>query len=139
MAQNTSPIFILSPKTTVARVAAANTASDGSGALVTLFTAGANGSLITQIKVTNAQIVAAASSAMVVRIFVTDSAGANPTLHTEVALPAATRSVSVIGTTTTLSLLAGIPLQSGQIVKVCQSVYAGVQDLNAFVCSGGDY
>jgi hypothetical protein len=140
MAQNTNPIFVLSPKTAVARVSAANTDSSGTtGALVTLFTAGTNGSLITQIKVTNAQIVAAASSAMVFRVFVTDAAGLNPTLHTEVALPAATRTVAAIGATVTISLLSGLLLEAGQIVKVAQSVFAGAQDLNAVTAIGGDY
>ena len=136
---NTSPIFVLTPNFSTAASAAGNTASDGSGALVTLFTAGANGSLISSIKVNNAQISAALSSAMVVRIFVTDTVGANPRLVSEAALPAATRSLTAVGATVTINFLGGLQLAAGQIVKVCQSAYAGVQDLTHFSAQGGDY
>ena len=136
---NTTPIFVLTPNFSTAASAAANTASDGSGALVTLFTAGANGSLISSIKVNNAQISAALSSAMVVRIFITDTAGANPRLHSEAALPAATRSLTAVGATVTINFLGGLQIAAGQIVKVCQSAYAGVQDLTHFSAQGGDY
>ena len=139
MAANTTPIFVLTPKFSTAASAAANTASDGSGALVTLFTAGANGSLISSIKVNNAQISAALSSAMGVRIFITDTAGANPRLHSEAALPAATRSLTAVGATATINFLGGLQIAAGQIVKVCQSAYAGVQDLTHFSAQGGDY
>jgi len=139
MAANTTPIFVLTPNFSTAASAAANTASDGSGALVTLFTAGTNGSLISSIKVNNAQIAAALSSAMVVRIFVTDTVGANPRLVSEAALPAATRSLTAVGATVTINFLGGLQIAAGQIVKVCQSAYAGVQDLNHFSAQGGDY
>ncbi len=51
MPANTVPIFPLSPKTSWGSVATANTAKDGTGTVVTVFTAGANGSKIDQIKV----------------------------------------------------------------------------------------
>ena len=136
---NTTPIFVLTPNFSTAASAAANTASDGSGALVTLFTAGTNGSLITSIKASNAQIAALLSSSMVVRVFVTDTIGANPRLVSEAALPAATRSLTAVGATVTINFLGGLQLAAGQIVKVCQSVYAGVQDLTHFSAQGGDY
>ena len=139
MAANTSPVFILTPNFKSASVAAANTASDGSGALVTLFTAGANGSRVEQIKVVNAQATAAASSAMVVRVFITDTAGANPMLVMESALATATRTTAAIGAAATISFTGGLWLASGQLIKVCQSVYAGVQDLNHFSAFGGDF
>lgn len=45
MAANTSPIFILTPKTPSVRISTANTNTDGStGTYGTLFTAGSNGS-----------------------------------------------------------------------------------------------
>ena len=139
MAANTTPIFVLTPNFSTAASAAANTASDGSGALVTLFTAGANGSLITSIKASNAQIAALLSSSMVVRVFVTDTIGANPRLVSEAALPAATRSLTAVGATVTINFLGGLQIAAGQIVKVCQSAYAGVQDLTHFSAQGGDY
>ena len=140
MAANTTPIFTLTPNCPTASLGTtANTASDGSGTLVTLFTAGANGSLVDSVKFINAQASAAASSAMVIRVFLTDNAGANPRLIEEVALATATRSTSAIGATVTINFLNGLPLVSGQLIKVCQSVYAGVQDLMHGSARGGDY
>lgn len=137
MANN--PLFVGVPNVGSARVAAANTASDGSGTLITLFTSGTNGSRLDRITVRNAQASAAASSIMVVRVFVTDTSGSNPRLYAEQALAAATRSASVIGANTTINFLGGLVLAAGQIVKVCQSVYAGVQDQNDFTAEGGDF
>jgi len=139
MPANTTPIFVLTPKIGQARVAAANTASDGSGALTTLFTAGTDGSRVDRITVRNSQVTAAASSAMVVRVFITDTSGTNPRLYAEAALATATRSASAIGATTTITFLGGLIIRSGQLIQVCQSVYAGAQDQNDFTAEGGDY
>ena len=139
MPANTTPIFTLTPNIGLASVAAANTASDGSGTLVTLFTAGASGSRVERIRYHNAQATAAASSAMVIRFFITDTGGANPKLLDEVALATATRSVSAVGATGTLSFSNGLFIPSGTIIKVIQSVYAGAQDLMHYVAEGGDY
>lgn len=139
MAANTTPIFVLTPNVGFARVTAANTASDGSGSPTTVFTAGSNGSRLDRITVRNSQATAAASSAMVCRVFVTDTAGANPRLHSENALAAATRSPSAVGATTTFNFIGGLLLESGQLVQVCQSVYAGAQDQNDYVAEGGDF
>jgi len=139
MAANTEPIFTLVPNIGTAEVAAANTESDGTGDLLTLFTAGANGSRVEYVKYTNAQSTAAASSAMVVRIFVTDTGGANPRLIGEAALAVATRTVAVIGATGIINFTGGFSLASGQLLKCCQSVYAGAQDLMHFIAVGGDY
>lgn len=134
-----APQFIATPNVGFARVAAANTASDGSGALTTVFTAGANGSRVDRITVRNSQLTAAASSNMVIRVFVTDNAGANPRLYAEQALAAATRSASAVGATTTFTFIGGLIVPTGTLIQVCQSVYAGVQDQNDYVAEGGDY
>lgn len=139
MPANTNPIFTLTPNVQLVASAAANTASDGSGTLITIFTAGANGSLLESITFRNAQATAALSSAMVGKVFVTDTAGANPRLIDEVAIAAATRSVSVVGASSVINFLNGLPLASGQLVKVTTSVYAGVQDLVHVTAKGGDY
>lgn len=49
MAQNTSPIFVLTPNTATATISAANTSRDGTGALVLLFSGGTNGSRLDSI------------------------------------------------------------------------------------------
>ena len=53
MPANTTPIFILSGNIATATIAAANTAADGSGTLVTLLTAGADGSRVDSVRFRN--------------------------------------------------------------------------------------
>jgi hypothetical protein len=43
-------------------------------------------------------------------------------------LSAITASNTVIGATSTITFVGGLLLKSGQLVRVAQSVYAGVQD-----------
>lgn len=126
------------------RVAAANTASDGSGVLNTLFTPGivsarTNGAFLYRVTGYNSQIVAALSSNMVVRFFLTDNTGANPHLILEQALAAATRSLTAVGAYFSYSFPGrGLFLMNGQILKVVQSAYAGVADQMDYTAYGGD-
>ena len=69
MAANTSPIFILTPNIGTTRLVAATTASDGSGTMYPLVTAGVNGTRVDAVRFRNSQVALAASSAMVHRIF----------------------------------------------------------------------
>ena len=139
MAANTSPIFLLTGNFNPARIAAANTASDGSGALVTLVTAGTDGSRVDGVRFRNSQASAALSSAMVFRVFLSDTLGTNYRLIGEVAMTAATRSTTAIGATAIFTFDQPIIMLSGQIMAVCQSVYAGVQDQNDAVAYAGNY
>lgn len=116
------------------RIAAANTASDGSGTLnkflqednVTEFQGNASGTAPLKIIIINSQATAAASSANVLRIYVSDSSGTNWRLYKEVPLAAATRSSSVGGEAKEVPLGDDI----GQGVKIAATihVFAGVQD-----------
>jgi|WetSurSiteA1Bulk_404760.scaffolds.fasta_scaffold07916_4 hypothetical protein len=137
MPANTTPLFVLTPNIGYCSVSGSNAASDGSGNLTTLFSAGANGSRIERIRYTNAQASPAASTAMVVRFFYTT--GSNITLLTEEALATATRSSSAIGATGTITFSNGLVIPTGALIKVCQSAYAGVQDLMHYIAEGGDY
>jgi hypothetical protein len=139
MPANTTPIFILSPKTTGAEITAANTARDGSGALTTIFTAGSNGSRVDFVSFVSAQASPAASSAMVGRVFITDTNGANPRLVSEIALPTITASNTAIGQAQTLFYSNGLLMQAGQLLQAAISVYAGVQDKFHVITRGGDY
>ena len=140
MAQNIEPVFVKLQNVGRARLTAANTASDGSGTTPTLFTPGANGSLLFRIRCFNSQAAAAASSAMVIRFFMTDAAGTNPRLIKEVALAAATRTVAVVGATITIPFDGGgLFVPTGCLILVIQSVYAGAQDQMDYVAEGGDY
>ncbi len=139
MAANTIPIFVKTPDLTSASINAANTARDGSGTLVTLFTAGADGSRVDYIVFTSAQPSVAASSARVVRVFITDTSGNNPRLRVEAAMTAVTASNTVVGATTTITFTNGLLLASGQQIKVSQSVYASASDQTDVFAHGGDY
>lgn len=139
MAANQAPIFVLTPKCPSVTLAAANTARDGSGTLGTLFTAGTNGSRLDFVTFTSAQATPAASSAMVGRIFLTDTSGLNPVLIAEVVLATVTPSNTAAGQQQTVAFSNGLILASGQIVKVAISVYAGVQDQYQVIARGGDY
>lgn len=144
MTANTVPLFGLTPNNGQARVAGANTASDGSTpgggtAIADIFTAGANGSIVNRIRYANSQVTAAASSAMVVRIFETDASNANPRLIMEFAVAAATRSTIAVGVGNYIDIPGGKPLKSGQHLKICQSVYAGAQDQMDYTIEGWDY
>jgi len=138
MAANTAPIFVKTPNMGFARTIEANTASDGSGNLLTLFTAATDGSRVDSILIRNSQTTAALSTALVVRIFVTDTGGANPKLLDEVAVPAATRSTSVIGTAASITFPGGLFLKSGQLLKACASVFAAASQVD-IIAKGGDY
>jgi hypothetical protein len=140
MAANNKPIFIKEGNYTPGRIAAANTASDGSGALVTVVTATTDGTRVDGIRFINSQATAAASGAKVCRAFVSDTSGANYRLVGEVAMAAATRSTTAIGATAIITFDAPIVLKSGQILAVCMSVYAGVADqTDAIPVSGGNF
>lgn len=139
MAANTSPIFIKNGNFTVGRIAAANTASDGSGALVTIVTATTDGTRVDGVRFINSQVTAAASGAKVLRMFLSDTSGANYRLIGEVAMSAATRSTTAIGATAIYSFDQPIIMKSGQIMSVCMSVYAGAQDQTDACAFAGDY
>ena len=139
MAANTTPIFIRQGNFAVGRIAAANTASDGSGALVTIVTAQTDGTRVDGVRFINSQATAAASGAKVLRVFLSDTAGANFRLIGEVAMGAATRSTTVIGATAIYTFDQPIIMKSGQIMSVCMSVYVGVQDQTDACAFAGDY
>jgi hypothetical protein len=139
MAINTSPIFISRGNILPARIAAANTASDGSGSLVTLVTGSTDGTRVDGVRFRNSQLTAAASSNMVHRIFLSNTSGSNYRLIGEIATAAATRSVTAIGSTSIFTFDQPIIMLSGQIMAVCQSVYAGVQDQFDACPFAGDY
>ena len=139
MPANTSPIFILTPNVGTGRIAAANTASDGSGSLVQVLTGGTNGTRVDAVRFRNSQATAAASSAMVHRIFYSPPGGGSFRLIGEVATAAATRSTSAIGATSIYTFDVPLFLPSGSGLHVCQSVYAGVQDQVDVQVFAGDY
>ena len=139
MSANTVPIFLIKPRLESCRIAAANTARDGSGTLVALWTAGTNGSRIDYIIFTNATSAIGAAAAKVWRIFVSDTSGLNPRLVNEQSIAAVTSSATAQGQTSTVTMTNGRMLQSGQILYVTQSVYGSSVDQTDVFAQGGDY
>jgi len=85
MADNTSPLFAITPKLGKCNVSAANTNRDGSGTIVTLFTAAQ------KTKITKIWYVAeVTTTAGMIRLYISDSAGNNPDLFEELPITAIT-------------------------------------------------
>lgn len=133
-----APVFVGTPRTKQARLTAANTARDGSGTLVDLITGGSSGTRVDRITFISAQATAAANSAMVFRVFITDTSGANPRLFAESAVSAVTASNTAVGARVQTVFMGGVFLESGQKIQVCKSVHAGVQDQVDVHCEAGD-
>ena len=124
-----NPLFSQTPFIGFARPSTGNTASDGSGTLETLVSA-TTMIRVDQILIRNSQLTAALSTALVVKVFLTDTNGANPRLIDEVAVAAATRSTSAIGAAAAITFAGGLLLNTGQVLKVCQSVHNAASQLD---------
>ncbi len=133
------PIFTTAPLIGQARISAANTARDGSGVIVTAYTAPTLGAMITRVRFISAQASVAASAAMVGRVFVSDVNGGNWRLYDEIALPTATPSATVVGTKADITYADGLVLMGGQKIGVTKSVHAGAQDQYDVHVHGGEY
>jgi len=100
----------------------------------------ATGTRIESVIFTSAQATAAASSAMVGRLFVSDNAGANWRIVREVALPTLTPSNTVIGQTQPMTFPGGFFLPLGCRLAATISVYAGAQDqYDVIIYPAGDF
>lgn len=141
MAANIDPIFPLIPGTPAGVIVnAANTARDGSGSnFFTCFTCGANGGILRKIRFINSSNVVGAGALKVVRIWITDAAGANPLMVGEVVLTAITSSNTVAGQTILWTADDPIPLKSGQLVRITQSLAATAADYTFAYPMVGDY
>lgn len=126
MAANTNPVFTLTPNITVGQtVTTANTAKDGTGTVVTVHTAGANGSMVYSV---NFQPMGT-NTASVGRVFINNgSSNATPgnnSYYKDISLPATTNSeVAGIGS---YVLPMGITLPAGYkiLITIGTTVAAG--------------
>ena len=145
MTANTQPIFPLTPKVSWATLTTANTAKDGTGTVVTVFTAGADGSRIDQIKVR----ALGTNVATVMRFFVnngsTNATAANNSLIHEATIAATTLSETAAlvdnnitisaNTTETIPPIPYLPAGYKLNVTIGTTVAAGLQ----VTVHGGDY
>lgn len=126
MAANTNPIFTLTPNFTVGQtVATSNTAKDGTGTVVTIYTAGANGGLVYSV---NWQPLGT-NIATVGRIFInngsTPTVATNNTYFTDITLPATTNSETAQISKTTSVLNITLPAGYKLLVTIGTTVAAG--------------
>lgn len=139
MAANTTPIFIKKGNFTVGRIMSANTASDGSGALVTIVTGGTDGTRVDGVRFRNSSSVVSGSTPMQHRIFLSDTSGANYRIIGEIGTPSSTRGTSNIGSTSIYTFDQPIIMMPGQIMAVCQSAYVGIVDQFDACAFANDY
>ena len=137
MAANTTPIFIKQGNFKPARMTGANTASDGSGTLFEIVTAGADGTRVDGVRFINSAGIGI-SSAKVFRIFLSDEAGTNFKIIGEIAAASVGRTGVAAGATSVYIFDQPLIMLPGQIMSVCQSVFGAFDQTDAFGLAG-DY
>jgi len=136
MPQNTAPIFPLTPRVSWVTMSAANTATDGTGTVATVFAAQASGSRIDYINCS----ATGSTVASVLRVFLnnggTSSVAINNALFTEQSLPATTaNNAAPIGPQLVVPINLSLPSGS----KVNLTLGTAVASAWSFVAVGGDY
>ena len=135
MAANTKPIYPLTPVIGMSTIATANTAKDGTGTVVTLFTAGTDGGRVDKIKVRPT----GTSVQTVLRVFLnnglTNATPANNTLYMERTIPAYTLSE----TTEQLDIAVQLDVALPAGWKVNCAIGTTVASALALTCEGGNY
>jgi hypothetical protein len=135
MPANFSPIFPLTPKVSWGKVTTANTAKDGTGTVVPVFTAGANGARLDYLKVR----ALGTNVATVIRVFVnngsTNATDTNNSLFIDKTIAATTNSEVAQLLDNQIDLDLSLP--AGYVVNVTigTTVSAGLQ----VTACGGDY
>lgn len=136
MAQNISPIFPLTPRVSWVTMSTANTATDGTGTVATLFAAQASGSRIDFIT----GLATGSCSASVLRVFInnggTSSVAINNALYFEQPLPSTTATnTGPIGPIVTIPMNLSLPSGSKINLTLGTATSAGW----SFTAVGGDY
>jgi len=135
MPANTTPIFPLTPKVAWGELATANTAKDGTGTVVTVFTAGANGARVDYLKVR----AKGTNVATVFRLFVNNGSdttvAANNALVLDQTIAATTNSETAALADNLITLDMSLPAGYKLTCTIGTTVAAGLM-VTAF---GGDY
>jgi hypothetical protein len=136
MAANTQPVFTLTPHTAIgASITSANTATDGTGTVQTMFTAGASGSYVKKVVVR----ALGSNAASVFRVFL-NNGGSNTTatnnaLIAELSMPVTTASNSVALPSFEIPLEFAMPASYTLLATIGTAVSGGVIP----TVIGGDY
>lgn len=125
----TTANYANTPRAAVAQVTAANTARDGTGTIVTVFTAGTSGSRVDDIVIT----ATGNTTAGMIRLFLHD--GTNARLWMEIPVSAVTVSATVAGWTTSL-LNQALILPNGWSLRASTH---NAETFNVFVDRAGDF
>lgn len=139
MAKTFTPPFTQDANIGYATIAAANTARDGSGSVVTIFTAGADDAFVKRVTFIPAQATAAAVGAKVFCLFISPDSGTTWYFFNEIALATSTPSTTAVATKAVISFPDGLVLENGYLLGATQTVYAGVQDRTSVIVEGSDY
>lgn len=135
MAANTQIIFPIVPVVSWGAVTTANTAKDGTGTVVTVFTAGTNGARVDRIKVRHT----GTSVQTVVRVFVnngsTNATPANNVLYMEQTIPACTLSQTSAALDMVIPLDMALPAGYKLNITIGTTVAAAL----AITCEGGNF
>lgn len=136
MPANTAPIFPLTPNVPVGKtLTTANTAKDGTGTVVTLFTAGANGGRVDYVKVR----ALGTNVATVIRLFINNgsptSTASNNSLFVDMTIAATTNSETAQLVDNIITLDLSLPAGYTITATIGTTVAAGLQ----CTAVGGDY
>lgn len=135
MAANINPIFPLTPKISWGTLTTANTAKDGTGTIVSVFTAGANGARLDRIKVRST----GTAVATVLRIFINNgqdaTVAANNTLYLETTIAATTLSETAALADNIIAMDVTLPAGYSVTCTIGTTVAASL----AVTAEGGDY
>lgn len=128
-----TPQYAATPKVGLGQVSVANTNRDGTGTIATIFTAGASGSRIDQIRVHSV----AATTAGMIRLFIHD--GTNAHLWKEILVSAITPGASTPAWAATLAVPTDLELPL--VLPAGYSLRAATDNAETFnvICVGGDF
>jgi hypothetical protein len=132
---NTNPLFPLTPKIGFGKVLTTNTATDGTGTTVAIYTAGSNGSRIDQITLEHL----GTNIATVLRLFINNGASVgtatNNSLFYEATMAANT--ISQVAASIPVAFSPGLTLPASYVIyaSVGTTIAAGIQ----VTITGGDF
>jgi hypothetical protein len=141
MAQNTSPIFPLTPEIQWARIASGNIAYDGTGTVSTIFSASASGSRVDFLKIRS---LGTNNTASLMRVFInngaTSSVATNNSLYFEYPLPTTvTSSTAEAGSDNIIPLNIALP-NAYRLIASLTTALTGTSGVGWQVTAvGGDY
>lgn len=136
-----NPQFAVTPRATMSRLSGSDASRDGATLVSSSvsFTAGASGSRLDFLTFTAAGPIGSTPSSRVCRVFLTDTAGLNPRLISEVTLANTAPSATAIGATSTITYTNGLVIGSGQLVRTSMSATASAADIVDVLARGGDF